>query len=58
MFEVLINHDKNVSTIFARGIGDDKEDRLLAIEHIDSMSMKVLTDEKENMTIIIEHKFS
>ena len=58
LYETTINHEKNVSLCFIKGIGKaDKEERVLAYEIIDTMSIKVLSDEAEDLIIAVEYKF-
>lgn len=57
LFEVMINHNLNTSACFVEAFGVDGERRFIATETINGMSIKVLTDEAENMKVFVVYRF-
>lgn len=58
LFECVYNHELNTSIVFVHGFDADGDEVFLASEKVDSMNIKIITDTREDLDVVIDYRFS
>ena len=53
LFSLEVKHDKSSENLQVKVIGENKLERFVAIEYVDENNIKIWTDEKEKLTVIV-----
>ena len=58
LFECIYNHELNTSIVFVHGFDADGDEVFLASEKVDLMNIKIITDTREDLDVVIDYRFS